>query len=131
MAKQAILTLKNWFKTGSRPTQAQFWDLFDSFWHKDEQIPIAKIDGVQPLYDAINNHTTNDDAHATLFNKLKFIPFGKFQIFKHPDNPNGSALEVGDFGAGYINATTFMPFGKYLGGDPMELGSWTTNPLEF
>ena len=49
-----INTIKNWFKTGLKPTQAQFWDTWDSFWHKDEQIPIAKIEGIQEVYDGIN-----------------------------------------------------------------------------
>lgn len=54
-----LQTIKNWFKTGRRPTQQQFWDTWDSFWHKSEQIPIAKIDGVQSIYDSINAINAN------------------------------------------------------------------------
>ena len=43
MAKTAINTIKNWFKTGLKPTQDQFWNWMDSFWHKDELIPQDKI----------------------------------------------------------------------------------------
>ena len=39
----AINTIKQWFKTGSKPTQDQFWNWIDSFWHKDELIPQDKI----------------------------------------------------------------------------------------
>ncbi len=46
MAKQAITTLKNWFKTSLKPTQQQFWDWLDSYWHKDEAIPKDNIDGL-------------------------------------------------------------------------------------
>ena len=42
----ALSTLKNWFKTGLKPTQEQFWNWMDSFWHKDENIPQEKIEGL-------------------------------------------------------------------------------------
>lgn len=38
--------LKNWFKTGLKPTQAQFWAWMESYWHKDEEIPQDKIKGL-------------------------------------------------------------------------------------
>ncbi len=34
MATQSIATLKSWFVTGAKPTEAQFSDLIDSFLHK-------------------------------------------------------------------------------------------------
>ena len=43
MAKTAINTIKQWFKTGLKPTQDQFWNWIDSFWHKDELIPQKNI----------------------------------------------------------------------------------------
>jgi hypothetical protein len=49
MSKQSLNSLKNWFKTGLKPTQAQFWDWLDSFWHKDEAIPLEKIEGLTEL----------------------------------------------------------------------------------
>ena len=45
-------TIKNWFKTGLKPTQAQFWAAWDSFFHKDEKIPQTAIDGLQDSLDA-------------------------------------------------------------------------------
>ena len=44
MAKQALNTIKSWFKRGAKPTQQQFSDTFDSFVHKDDMIPQNKID---------------------------------------------------------------------------------------
>ena len=38
MAQTAINTIKQWFKTGSKPTQEQFWSWMDSYLHKDEMI---------------------------------------------------------------------------------------------
>jgi hypothetical protein len=60
MSKQSLNTLKNWFKTGLKPTQAQFWDWLDSFWHKDEAIPVEKIEGLADLL--------NDSVSLTQFN---------------------------------------------------------------
>ncbi|MDX6191300.1 hypothetical protein SGQ83_18240 [Flavobacterium sp. Fl-318] len=68
-----INTILGWFKTGKKPTQKQFWDTWQSFWHKDEQIPQAKI---TDLTDALNAktekvqfeaHKIDKTAHAFLF----------------------------------------------------------------
>jgi hypothetical protein len=45
-------TLKGLFVTEAKPLKAQFWAWMDSFWHKDELIPKAKVDG---LIDALNS----------------------------------------------------------------------------
>lgn len=51
MAKQTLNILKNCFRTGLKPTQQQFWDWMDSFFHKDEKIPLTSIDGIQEEFD--------------------------------------------------------------------------------
>ncbi|OBX20949.1 MULTISPECIES: hypothetical protein [Bizionia] len=43
----SLSTIKNWFKTGLKPTQAQFWATWDSFRHKDEAIPLDSVNGLQ------------------------------------------------------------------------------------
>lgn len=45
-------TIKSWFETDDTPTQAQFWAWLDSFWHKDEKIPITAIDDIEGILDA-------------------------------------------------------------------------------
>lgn len=54
MAKQAITTIKNWFKTSLKPTQQQFWDWLDSFRHKDVAIEINEIPGLREELDALD-----------------------------------------------------------------------------
>ena len=49
MAVVNINTIKNWFKTGMIPTQAQFWSVFDSFRHKDDKVPVAEVEGINEL----------------------------------------------------------------------------------
>lgn len=43
-------TIKNWFKTGFKPTQQQFWDTWDSFWHKDEKIPLGAFENIEERF---------------------------------------------------------------------------------
>ena len=47
MANTAINTIKKWFKTGSKPTQEQFWNWIDSFCHTDELIPQDKVQDLE------------------------------------------------------------------------------------
>lgn len=47
----SINTLKNWFRTGLKPTQAQFWAWLDSYRHKDEAVPVKDVSGLQELLD--------------------------------------------------------------------------------
>lgn len=44
MAIRNISQLKSWFKKGMYPTAAQFADWLDSFWHKEDKLPISSID---------------------------------------------------------------------------------------
>jgi hypothetical protein len=47
--------LKSWFRTGLYPTQEQFWDLFDSYYHKLEGI---NFDDVTGLIEYLNERNT-------------------------------------------------------------------------
>ena len=49
--KQPIDQLKQWFSRHKFPTQQQFWDWMDSYWHKDEVIPAGRIGGLQQIFD--------------------------------------------------------------------------------
>lgn len=62
MAKVDLNTIKNWFKTGFKPTQAQFWNTWDSFWHKDDAISIDAVTDLQ-----VNLDNKLDKANAGLF----------------------------------------------------------------
>lgn len=55
MSQQTKNTLKSWFITKATPLAIQFWHWMDSYWHKDEDIPAANIDGLQTLLDAKMN----------------------------------------------------------------------------
>lgn len=46
-----LAQIKNWFKTGLKPTQLQFSDTWDSFWHKSQIIPAANIENLDARFD--------------------------------------------------------------------------------
>ena len=62
----------NWFMTGKKPTQAQFWASWGSFWNKDEAIPQSAISNLLTVLNAkaeksqLQGHTTDPLAHAEL-----------------------------------------------------------------
>lgn len=49
MAQQSLATIKNWFRTRLKPTQAQYWDTWDSFWHKDDKLPISTVENLTEI----------------------------------------------------------------------------------
>lgn len=119
-----INTILSWFKTGLKPTQAQFWASWQSFWHKDEMIPQSSINNLTTVLNAktendqFNAHKSDPNAHAELFAKLGFIQTGKFLVFKHPDNSDpekASILEINDLVIGFVGTDAIT--GNYLGGD--------------
>jgi hypothetical protein len=68
-----LAQIYDWFMTGKKPTQAQFWASWASFWNKGEQIPQSAISGLATVLNAkaendqFNAHKTAADAHADLF----------------------------------------------------------------
>lgn len=77
MALTSLTTIKNWFKTNLIPTQQQFYDMLDSFRHKNDKVAATDIDGLTTLLAAkasqtdFNSHATADNAHAGLFGALR------------------------------------------------------------
>ena len=53
-------TLKGWFVKGAKPLAVQFATWIDSFWHKDDSIPVGNIDGLQSLVDGLATQETVD-----------------------------------------------------------------------
>lgn len=90
MAKVNLITLKNWFKTGLKPTQEQFFSTWDSFWHKDDKIPAESIENFDQYLsekadeEKLINHINSNEAHANLLvNKV--------------DKEEGKSLSTNDY----------------------------------
>lgn len=71
-----INTILSWFETGDFPTQEQFEASWTSFYHKDESIPMDKVENLNDkLLEKVdksvyNAHLTNENAHITTLAKL-------------------------------------------------------------
>lgn len=75
-----INTIKQWFVTGAKPTQAQFWAWLESYRHKDEAILISEIQGlasalgakldVTALAAQLSNYYTKTETDANIQTKI-------------------------------------------------------------
>ena len=85
-----IETLKQWFSNLKKPTQEQFWEWLDSFWHKSEKIPMANVEGLDKLVEGtasaeqLSNHLNDSNAHKILLDKKV-------------DKEDGKGLSTNDF----------------------------------
>jgi hypothetical protein len=70
-------TAKPWFKIHAYPTQAQFWQLFDWLWFKDEKIPVASIDGLSTL---LNNLVTLAQVAARFIDQFTLFTDGTYAM---------------------------------------------------
>lgn len=61
MSTQSIANLKQYFKTGAKPTEAQFANLIDSFFHKEDTVPAASIEGINALIAGAVLEALDDD----------------------------------------------------------------------
>jgi hypothetical protein len=62
MAIKSVNDLKSFFETGDKPTQQQFWDWLESFFHKQEGIAISDVTNLQ--------NTLNSKAEGSAINAL-------------------------------------------------------------
>lgn len=97
MTTTPISTILSWFQTGDFPTEAQFAASWSSFLHKDDKVPMDKIDGLatamqdktdKPVFET---HLTGSDAHITTLAKLDASNLNNTQILSWK-----SVLGVGD-----------------------------------
>lgn len=70
MAITGIATLKKWFAAGKYPTGMQFASMFDSFFHKDNKIPMQMVDGVAGALNGKWDVSTGNALTTTVNNKL-------------------------------------------------------------
>ena len=72
--KVTLSQIKSWFKKGMYPTESQFSNVFDSFWHKDDILPLNAIQNLaQVLNDKASIQVVNTKADANHKHTLKDI----------------------------------------------------------
>lgn len=108
MSTQRRSVLKNWFRKGLTPTQAQFADAFDSFFHKSEDlIPLSSVAGLSArlesertaLQDYLNGRLI--DINAVIENsEMDDVLDGELPVYLTDVNgnavldENGSPIEI-------------------------------------
>lgn len=106
-----LAQLKNWFKNAMKPPQEHFWAWMDSYWHKDEKIPISTIQNLETelagksdtghthtefaLKDASNLETEDIDAWKEKLDLANFEGVSKIYYGLIPD-PNEEPILIND-----------------------------------
>lgn len=55
MPIKSVEQLKSWFRRGMYPTEQNFSDLIDSFYHRDSKLPISAVENLSEKLDANND----------------------------------------------------------------------------
>lgn len=58
--------IKSWFKRGMKPLESQFANWIDSFFHKNDQIPINNISGLTEIVNNKYDKATGEQLSADL-----------------------------------------------------------------
>jgi len=102
--------LKSFFETGDIPTQEQFYEWMDSYWHKEEKIP------QEQTYKTISANTTLDDSfHNSIVRITSNVTITVPNNLKAGFNCVFDVIEnvAGIFAEG-ANTLFSAPFGKIL-----------------
>jgi len=123
MAKTPKNTIKSWFLTDLFPTQTQFHNWLDSFWHKDEAIPMSSIEGLSGRFD------DKLDAEALPpVRPMLTVNGNLFYFVKNPNNNDplkATTLEANDFIAmGAWSATEWWDKAIALGTNKDDKDNW-------
>ncbi|MBL1221852.1 hypothetical protein JET18_13450 [Chryseobacterium sp. L7] len=106
--------IKQYFENGDIPTQEQFWEWQDSYWHKEESIAQDNISG---LKDALNTKLNRPQGGT-----------GFYIIAQNGDIPGYSKLNLQSYNIPYWNGSSLTSSGIYHSNDKTGLG--TQNPSE-
>ncbi|MFP9114595.1 hypothetical protein ACLI1A_11680 [Flavobacterium sp. RHBU_3] len=73
----SISTILGWFKAGKKPTEQQYADSWQSFWHKEEIIPQSTIENLEQDFSLKTSnqdflaHLSDPQAHIDLFKSMQ------------------------------------------------------------
>lgn len=87
----SLSEIKNWFRTGLKPTQIQFWATWDSFWHKGTPIPQSAVENLEETLASIgsggrfgvdgeDNHVSSDRSVDLDSHKFNLNNIGEFNL---------------------------------------------------
>lgn len=125
MATQNRNTLNGWAIRGWKPLAQQVRDWFDSFWHKDDPIPVASIEGLTdilnslPSADAINQLTALLMGHPVNFAAPGFYTLenGRLLEFVIIKSATNQVIKVGNSDG----VDDLSPEQPLLAGEPLTI----------
>jgi len=96
MSKRTRTILKSWFETGDIPTQEQFADWIDSYWHLDDG---SVITGFEDLGNGDVRITLSDGQSFTIVatpnsTPPKVLIIDKWLVWKTTDDPNPDPSKI-------------------------------------
>lgn len=86
-------TLKNWFVTGAKPTQEQFWAWLDSYFHKEDKISLALIEGLNDVLTGKADKELVDTIYKELLSAIDNIDLTKL-IDDKSDKANDKVYSI-------------------------------------
>jgi len=138
MAKQSLSQIKNWFRTRLKPTQQQYWDVWDSFWHKDQKIPTATVEGLNEI---LTGKASQEFVNSIQENSYKYwilgtvteigdVLGGGIVFYIAPDKSYALVCSEADLGGSErwcFNESETNPFLGIAGIDHINIGSGGDN----
>ncbi|RAJ75543.1 hypothetical protein CLV59_109157 [Chitinophaga dinghuensis] len=117
--------LKSWFETGDYPTQQQFWDLIDSFFHKlEDVIDINNVSGLRTL---LNAKADYEQLQSHLGDKANPHAVTKAQVgLSNIPNNISDAIDLNQNDTLATSAAVFKLASK-IGNNTIEEQTFTTN----
>jgi hypothetical protein len=122
MAIQSKETIKTYFETDDFPTQQNFADAWESYWHLQESATVKMWTATDPLHLMVQKLFEGNivDYHIPVF-----IPQNKFAIFKAVGNTDNDSLEVGDVVVGFLGDADSFGMYRYNGGTTTDFTNYS------
>lgn len=119
-------TIYEWFRKKKKPTAEQFKAVWDSFWHKNEKIPIENIDELPEILQTIAQGKVKEDFHTVDEDVLDWSYIGGMLNSNTQRSLEFKNLRVGTFFLKVEgDADLILPEGfSYVGGEKGDYFSY-------
>ena len=123
MTKVSLATIKSWFLTGSKPTQTQFGDTWDSYRHKDDAVAMSDVTGLTASLDLkLDAGVFNIIPRTSLLAEYRFDEGSGSTLVDYSGNgKNGS----------YVGSPTFIAGGGFTAAGTTSPSKYATGHTDF
>ena len=81
-------TLKMWFRRGLKPLEVQFAAWIDSFWHKDDAIPMSQIENLQETINSKQDKIVTPNVSVWLDTEAYHAADDIYRSYVNPSSPD-------------------------------------------